>query len=305
MLTRTLRRVRTFAAGLHLGGHEAAKLVWAGYKLALGRAPELPAERDYTAALVNGRLTPAEFLTELTRSDEYRAKGRPVAPDPLHALHAARVLMVKGLPPAEVIVDLGGGASQNPAGALVMMGYPYPFRTLTVVEPPADDRHDWYKDVAPGDVGTHDTGRGVVNYLYSSMADLTGIADASVDLVFSGESVEHVSRADFERVLAETRRVLKPSGWFCFDTPNRAITRVQYPDGGFINPDHKYEYTHPEVVDLLHRHGFAVTEAKGISWCPSVRARGEFDLADIVAHVGVYDAVEECYLLYYRCRPAA
>lgn len=303
MLTRTLRRVRTLAAGLHLGGHEAARLVWKGYKLAFDRPPDPDAEREYVAALANGRLTPAEFLGELLRSPEYAARTAPPTPNPLHSLHAARVRMVKALPRAEVIVDLGGGASQNPAGAMVLMGYPYPFRTLTIVEPPPADRHDWYKDVAPDNVRTHDTGRGVVNYLYSSMADLSAVPSGSVDLVFSGESVEHVSRDDFERVLDEVRRVLTPAGQFCFDTPNRAITRVQYPDGRLINPDHKYEYEHRELVELLARHGFDIAEAKGISWCPSVRAAGRFDLMDLVEHAGVYDAVEECYLLYYRCRP--
>jgi SAM-dependent methyltransferase len=209
--------------------------------------------------------------------------------------------MVTELPAAEVIVDLGGGASQNPAGAMVLMGYPHPFRTLTIVEPLPAERHEMYQDVAPDNVRTFDTGRGVVNYLYSSMADLSAIPDASVDLVFSGESIEHVTREECERVLGETRRVLKPTGWFCFDTPNRAVTRVQVGDGQFINPDHKYEYTHAEMTDLLTRYGFEVVEQKGITWCPSA-STGRFDAADMVAHVGLYDAIEECYLLYYRCR---
>lgn len=300
MLTRTIRRVRKLAAGLQLGGHEAAKLVWTAFRTALHRDPVPAEERAYVSALVGGQLSPADFLTELTRSSEYRA-GRPEYPSWQHALHAARVQLVKSLPRAEVIVDLGGGASQDPAGALVLMGYPYAFRTLTVVEPPTDDRHDIYKDVAPGDVRTHDTGRGVVNYLYTSMADLSAIASGSVDMVFSGESVEHVTPEDFERVLAETRRVLKPTGWFCFDTPNRAVTRVHVGDDLFVNPDHKHEYTHAEMTELLTRHGFEVAEQKGITWCPAA-ATGHFSTDDVVAHAGLYDAIEECYLLYYRCR---
>jgi SAM-dependent methyltransferase len=299
MLTRAIRRVRKFAAGVQLGGHEAAKLVWTGFRLAFNRRPDPHAEKEYTAALVTGKLSPAEFLTELTKSAEYRVYGRP-ATDPLSSLHAARVQLVKSLPKADVIVDLGGGTVQ-PVGALVLMGYPYPFRTLTIVEPPAVDRHDIYKNVAPGDVRRVDTGRGEVNYLYSSMADLSAIPSGSVDMVFSGESIEHVTREDCEKVLAETRRVLKPTGWFCFDTPNRAVTRVQVGDDLLINPDHKYEYTHQEMVELLTRHGFDITEQKGITWCPSAR-KGPFEVTDLIANIGLYDAIEECYLLYYRCR---
>ena len=102
-------------------------------------------------------------------------------------------------------------------------------------------------------------------------------------------------------MLAETRRVLKPTGWFCFDTPNRAVTRVQVGDELFVNPDHKYEYTHQEMLDLLTQAGFEVVEQKGITLCPSART-GAFDAIDMLNHVGLYDEIEDCYLLYYRCR---
>lgn len=299
MLTRTMRRVRKLVTGIQLGGHEAAMLVWNAFRMALDRHPTPDEERMYGGALTAGRLSPSEFLAELTKSSEYEPR---TPPSPLHALHAAREVMVRGLPKADTIVDLGGGADDRPMGAMVFMGYPYRFDTLTIVEPPREDRHDLYKNLAPGDPIEYDTGRGVVQYLYTSMADLSPIPSGSVDLVFSGESIEHVTREDCERVLAETRRVLKPCGRFCFDTPNRAVTRVQFGDGQFINPDHKYEYTHAEMRDLLDRHGFEVEEQKGISWCPSA-AEGRFDLGEIMENIGVYDDIENCYLLYYRCRP--
>jgi SAM-dependent methyltransferase len=298
MLTRTIRRVRKLAAALPLGGHEASKLVWTGFRVAFGRTPDEDAERRYTAALTAGRLSASEFLTELTRSPEFANRHRP---HPLVALHAARLQLVKGLPKADTIVDLGGGAADSEAGALVLMGYPYRFDTLTIVEPPPADRHDIYKGVAPGSPRRFDTGRGVVHYQYSSMADLSGIPAGSVDLVFSGESIEHVSREDCVRVLEETRRVLKPTGWFCFDTPNRAVTRVQVGDELFVNPDHKHEYTHPEMRGLLERTGFEVVEQKGVTLCPSA-GTGAFDVNDLVDNVGLYDEIEDCYLLYYRCR---
>jgi SAM-dependent methyltransferase len=303
MLKRTIRRVRKLVAGIQLGGHEVAKIVWNGFRISLDRAPRPEEEKTYTAALMAGRLSPSEFLSELTKSVEYAERGGPRQASPLHYLHAARVMMVKMLPKAETIVDLGGGAHETPVGAMVLMGYPYEFDTLTIVEPPQAARHDLYKNLAPGDPVEFDTGRGLVKYLYTSLGDLSAVPSGSVDLVFSGESFEHVTREEGERVLAETRRMLKPTGSFCFDTPNRAVTRTQVGDREFINPDHKYEYTHSEMTDLLRRHGLEIVEQKGITWCPTARRTGRFDLGEMIANVGLYDDVEDCYLLYYRCRP--
>jgi hypothetical protein len=80
MLTRTLRRVRKLAVGLQLGGHEAAKLVWAAYKLAFRRAPDAASERLYVAALVNGQLSPSDFLNELLLSQEFVNPSPPLPP---------------------------------------------------------------------------------------------------------------------------------------------------------------------------------------------------------------------------------
>ena len=132
------------------------------------------------------------------------------------------------------------------------------------------------------------------------MADLSAFDDASVDLVYSGQSIEHVTRDDAEAACREVRRVLKPGGQFCLDTPNRAITKLEFPHG-WINPDHEHEYTHAELSGLLARHGFAVAEAKGIArFAESARA-GVFDMREGVRNAGLFDDIESCYLLYYRC----
>jgi SAM-dependent methyltransferase len=306
MLTRPVTRARQLLRGLRLGRDEAANLVRIGYRIILKRDADPQGEADFVAALRSGRVSPSEFLFRLASSPEANAvadKRAALYPTLGHALHAARCEMVRQLPEAARIVDLGGGAEGDSRGALVIMGYPYRFDRLTIVEPPKPDRHDLYLGVAPGDPDVIDTGRGVVEYLYTSMADLSAVPSGSVDLVFSGESIEHVTRADCERVLAEARRVLKPDGWFCFDTPNRAVTRLQVGDEQFINPDHKHEYTHAEMAGLLTKHRFEVVEAKGISWMPVSALTGLFDASEMAVNVGLYDDIEASYLLYYRCRP--
>jgi SAM-dependent methyltransferase len=141
-----------------------------------------------------------------------------------------------------------------------------------------------------------------VRYLFRSMADLAPVASESVDLVFSGESIEHVSKEEAERVFAEVRRVLKPCGSFCFDTPNRRVTRIQVGDRQFINADHKHEYTHAELTEMLEHHGFVVVEAKGLNWVPESVRTGRFIEEELIANAGMFDDIEDCYLLYYRCR---
>ena len=55
------------------------------------------------------------------------------------------------------------------------------------------------------------------------------------DLVYSGQSIEHVTPSDADIVIKEVARVLRPGGWFALDTPNARVTRVQQPD--LIDPD--------------------------------------------------------------------
>src|SRR5262249_24621463 len=128
-------------------------------------------------------------------------------------------------------------------------------------------------------------------------------ADRSVDLVYSGQSIEHVTRDEAAQVCCEAWRILKPDGLFCLDTPNRALTRIQSPRR-YINPDHKYEYTHAEMSALLKKSGFTIEEAKGLVLLRESAQRGKFLEREFRKHEGIYDDIENCYLLYYRCRKA-
>ena len=106
------------------------------------------------------------------------------------ALHFSRSLFVRSLPRARRILDLGGTALGSDKGAMVLMGYPYAFDELVVVDLPPDDRNDLYKESVARDV-TH-TELGPVRYNYHSMSDLAHYASGSFDLVYSGQSIEHV-----------------------------------------------------------------------------------------------------------------
>jgi hypothetical protein len=101
-------------------------------------------------------------------------------------------------------------------------------------------------------------------------------------------------------VLAQAHRVLSPGGVLALDTPNAALTRVQQPL--FIDPDHKHEYTHREMVSMLEGSGFRLERAHGINYGGGSVATRVFDSTEVSTNRGLYDEIEECYLLAYVCR---
>ena len=132
------------------------------------------------------------------------------------------------------------------------------------------------------------------------MTDLSSYPPASFDMVYSGESIEHITRAEAEQVLAEAHRVLKPGGVLALDTPNANLTRLQ--QDAFIDPDHKYEYRHAEMAAMLRGNGFVIERAMGINYGGDSVARGVFDPTELATKRGLFDDIENCYLLAYVCR---
>ena len=218
--------------------------------------------------------------------------------DLLNSLHLSRCDFVRSLPRARRILDLGGTHQQNREGAFVHLGYPYPFEKLILVDLPHEERHEIYQLSEEAD--RVDTPLGPVEYAYHSMADLSRYPDGTFDLVYSGQTIEHVTEEECDDVLAETFRVLRPGGWFAVDTPNDTVCRLQSPD--FINDDHKIEYTHEQFTMKLEKAGFDVREAKGLNYLGHPASEGGFDDAEVAANRGVYGEPQDCYLLAYLCR---
>ncbi len=77
------------------------------------------------------------------------------------------------------------------------------------------------------------------------------LADASVDLVVSFETIEHLDAADQPRMLAEIARVLAADGALVLSAPNRP----EYSDSrGYVNPYHRHEHDRAELERLLDAH---------------------------------------------------
>ncbi|HYY87333.1 MAG TPA: class I SAM-dependent methyltransferase, partial [Chloroflexota bacterium] len=88
---------------------------------------------------------------------------------------------------------------------------------------------------------------------------------ASIDLVASFETIEHVS--DAAALAAELRRVLRPGGWLVLSTPNRAFGP---PERLASNPYHVREFSGEELLDLLRQH-FEEVRLHGQWVAPSYR----------------------------------
>jgi len=277
-----------------------SEFLHAAYRLLLDRAPEPSAIEYFTSQLDSWRLSRWHVLGTISRSTEFLTKSWDDR-EFWETLHRARLLINSMLPKADTIVDLGGSCQDRPEGAMVVFGYPYHFKSLSIVELPREDRHELYTEICGEYQDTVQTPSGPVSYVYASMTDLSAFDDATVDLVYSGQSIEHVTRDEAVLVLREVHRILKPGGHFCFDTPNRAVSKIHYPNS-YIVDDHKYEYTHQEMSEMLVNGGFAIEEAKGLVLMNRSVAENRFIPEEVIGRDRIFDDIEQCYLLYYKAR---
>ena len=266
------------------------------FHLLFGREPVLDDDDWYVQQLESGALSPRQLVEWLTNSPEWTS-GTPMT-EFGPALHFGRGVFIRSLPRARRILDIGGAALGDPSGALMLMGYPYEFDELVIVDLPSEERHPLYRDDSRPD--SVRTPQGLVTYRYHSMADLSSYPSESFDLVYSGQSIEHVTRREADSVLGQARRVLRPGGFLALDTPNSRLTRLQQDD--FIDPDHKYEYSHGEMAAMLRGHGFLIEQALGINYGGASVAAGVFDVSEVATRRGLFHEIADCYLLSYVCR---
>lgn len=266
------------------------------YNAVLLRDPEPSGLDHFYHLLTSGKISRAEFLETLRGSEEFRFNVRFT--DLLTSLHWSRCDFVRGLPRARHLLDLGGASQEHSTGMFLAMGYPYEFEKLVIVDLPPEEAHDLYKH--PEKFDRVETKLGPVFYRYHSMTDLSGFDDQEFDLIYLGQSIEHIEEDEAQGLFEESHRVLKPGGYLCLDTPNARVCRIQQPE--FINPDHEVEYTHEQLIKKIGAAGFDILEAKGLNYAGRSVAEGRFDLREVAANNGIYFEIEDCYLLAYVCQ---
>lgn len=282
--------------------------VWAevaarmAYRLVLRRPIDRGALGEWRRKLTADSRSLVALVNTLVLSEEYRQLARSESDAVvLNYLHHERCRLVRNLPAADVIVDLGGVEPNDPRGCLQVMGYPHRFRSLTIIDVPPNQSLEQQR--AEGRFDTVDTPLGPVRYVYGPMQDIerARIEPGSVDLVWMGQSIEHISEADLDRLLPAIHSALKPGAWFCFDTPNRRVTRAQAPDR-FIHPDHKVEYEVPALARKLTANGFDVVRVRGIGLARVAANGGRFATTELVDDMPLNDDPERSYVIYFEAR---
>ena len=90
-----------------------------------------------------------------------------------------------------------------------------------------------------------------------SVADLSAIADRSVDFVFASNLFEHLSQEHFAASLSEVKKKLKPGGTLNILQPNYKRCYRDY----FDDYTHVTVYSDISLCDFLSANGFTVIES--------------------------------------------
>jgi len=101
-----------------------------------------------------------------------------------------------------------------------------------------------------------------VRWIANSVCNMEGIPSQSVDLLFSGQNIEHLYREDLIGFLREANRIVRNEGHICLDSPNRSITQ----EAGYTHPQHTLELSVDDALYLIKLAGFAPESIHGI-WC--------------------------------------
>ena len=113
-----------------------------------------------------------------------------------------------------------------------------------------------------------------VRWIPESAAAMPSVPDGSVDVVFSGQNIEHLWIDGVAGFLAEAHRVLRPSGVLVVDSPNRLVTERL----GWVQPHHTIELSPAEAIELFELAGFAARSVRGLWCCRDPRTGRMLDL---------------------------
>jgi hypothetical protein len=102
-----------------------------------------------------------------------------------------------------------------------------------------------------------------VRWVKNTADQISDVVDGWADLVFAGQTTEHLWAHELTGFLCEANRVLRSGGVLVIDSPNREVTEhLFWSHGG-----HTIELSLGEIVELLELAGFEVRRQHGIWRC--------------------------------------
>ena len=272
------------------------------YQHLIAAEPDTDAQNFYLPLLNSGQVSAYDLLFSflmIPASIEQAVFGTTG----IHSHHQARIQLVKEhLPSAQKILDLGGASPASPEGALLAMGYPHRPEQIDIVDFPPEKRLFHPPQVPQRQYLETEQGT-KIRYFYRSFGELNDFPDATYDLIWAGQSIEHISPREAEKVLQAAKRLLKPGGWLCLDTPNRSLTRllVHY---GYVHPEHKIEYVPDVLIRMLQQSGFQVLQALSVSPLPLSLAAGRFSRLELIHAQGLGFNPDDGFSFYLAAQRA-
>lgn len=144
------------------------------------------------------------------------------------------------------------------------------------------------------------------DYIY----DMRSVANEEADLVFAGQTIEHLWPEQLTGFLRESHRVLKPDGLLVLDSPNQLITKALH----WHQPEHTMELTVAEIRDLVTLAGFHDITVRGIWLCRDGEPNRlmplipDLDRTDSETDIRVTSAAarpEDCFIWWLEARKTA
>lgn len=217
-------------------------------------------------------------------------------------LHEARKQWCASLPGFERVLDIGGSSPTMPEGALIELGYRHRPKSISILDLPPEEQY-WGKPVyEQGERRLFDWG--VVSYIHcgaEKVQQCDELQEKTFGMVYLGQAIEHIEADALPGVLSWSREHLEPEGRLIFDTPNRALTRVQLPDR-YIDPDHKYEYEPGEMAEVLAHAGFEVVNSWGLLAMPTTLSSGQFEPEEAYRGELLNRQPESSYVFAMECK---
>jgi ubiquinone/menaquinone biosynthesis C-methylase UbiE len=96
-----------------------------------------------------------------------------------------------------------------------------------------------------------------VKHIVTPADDLSQVQDASVDVVFSSNLLEHLTDDQLGRAMNEVQRVLKPTGLFITMQPNYRLAYKTY----FDDPTHKKVFSDVALRNFLLQYHFRIVRS--------------------------------------------
>ncbi len=229
--------------------------------------------------IAQGKFSALGLIVRLMNSPEF--KQPYLKPTPTQQLHGARMAWAGQLPAAKRVLDIGGSSPTVPEGALLELGYSHKPEKLIIFDKPPNEQ--FWGTPNYSQANTRSFPWGQVQYIHGYAEDILHhdeLHDQLFDMIYMGQVVEHIYEDKLPNVLVWIKNHLAPGGRFCFDTPNRLITRFETGEDRYIDTDHKREYTPDALVVLLKAAGFRIVQQWGILNMPNVIANQRLGVKD-------------------------